>query len=532
MAWADAGLHGGVVAGAEHVRQRQQRRHERGVFGDGQLHQRPVGQGDAHGLALSSVHARVSPLAPVAAGDMEALGAEIAGVVRPYERCHHDIAALEAGHLRADLLDDADELVPHPFTVATPRHRLVWPQVAAANTRPGDAHDRVGRFAQGRVGDVLDPDVARGVHHCCSHGLQPFVSLSLVLTGNRRVVAAGQHSLETSEARIGTARQCLLIQVMTEPLSSTVRRLPWFFVDHRTDIRDFLKSRRARITPQEAGLPIYGGNRRVPGLRREEVALLAGVSVDYYTRLERGNLSGVSESVLDAVARALHLDEAERGHLFDLARTANAAPHTRRRASPAKVRPSIQRVLDAITGAPAWVHNDRLDFIAANRLGYALYSEMFTDVGPVINSARFVFLNARSHDFYPNWEHIADNSVAILRGAAGRNPYDEKLSNLIGELSTRSEDFRVRWAAHNVRLHRTGVKHLHHPAVGDLELTYEAMELPADPGLTMFVYTAEPASPSEDGLKLLASLAATHDRDGTDSSAGLEPRAPTSPDSH
>lgn len=280
-------------------------------------------------------------------------------------------------------------------------------------------------------------------------------------------------------------------------------------MDQRTEVRDFLTSRRARITPQQAGLPIYGANRRVTGLRREEVAMLAGVSVDYYTRLERGNLQGVSEGVLDALAQALQLDEAERGHLFDLARAAATAPRSRARRSPTRVRPSMQRVLDAITSAPAWVHNDRLDFLAANRLGYALYSEMFSETVRPVNSARFMFLNPRSHDFYPDWDHIADNTVAILRGAAGRNPYDKTLSNLVGELSTRSDDFRVRWAAHNVRLHRTGVKKVHHPVVGDLELTYEGMELPADPGLTLFVYTAEPASPSEDGLKLLASWAAT-----------------------
>jgi transcriptional regulator with XRE-family HTH domain len=287
-------------------------------------------------------------------------------------------------------------------------------------------------------------------------------------------------------------------------------------MDQRTEVRDFLTSRRSRITPQQAGRPIYGANRRVTGLRREEVAMLAGVSVDYYTRLERGNLQGVSEGVLDALAQALQLDEAERGHLFDLARAAATAPRSRARRSPTRVRPSMQRVLDAITSAPAWVHNDRLDFLAANRLGYALYSEMFSETVRPVNSARFMFLNPRSHDFYVDWDDIADNTVAILRGAAGRNPYDKTLSNLVGELSTRSDDFRTRWAAHNVRLHRTGVKKVHHPVVGDLELTYEGMELPADPGLTLFVYTAEPASPSEDGLKLLASWAATEALDDSE----------------
>jgi transcriptional regulator with XRE-family HTH domain len=278
---------------------------------------------------------------------------------------------------------------------------------------------------------------------------------------------------------------------------------------NRIDIREFLSSRRARISPETAGLPAYGGNRRVPGLRREEVALLAGVSVDYYTRLERGNLGGVSETVLDALARALQFDEAERAHLFDLARSANATSRARRRAAPQRVRPGLQRLLDSMTDAPAWIRNWRLDFLAANRLGYALHSELFADPVRPVNSARFVFLNPRSHEFFPDWERSANDIVAVLRSEAGRNPYDKGLSDLVGELSTRSELFRTLWAAHNVRLHRRGLKRIHHPVVGDLELTYEAMEFPADPGLTMFAYSAEPNSPSEDALKLLASWAAT-----------------------
>jgi len=275
------------------------------------------------------------------------------------------------------------------------------------------------------------------------------------------------------------------------------------------NVKEFLASRRARITPDKAGLPAYGGNRRVPGLRREEVAMLAGVSVDYYNRLERGNLQGVSESVLDAISRALQLDEAEHAHLFDLARAANLSPSKRRKSSPQKVRPSVQRLLDAMTDAPAWVRNSRHDFLAANRLGYALYADMFSDPVRPANSARFVFLNERSKSFYPNWERTADDIVAMLRSEAGSNPFDRDLTDLIGELSTRSETFRTRWAAHNVRFHRVGVKQVHHAIVGDLEMTYEAMELTSDPGLTFLAYTAEPNTPSADGLKLLASWAAT-----------------------
>jgi transcriptional regulator with XRE-family HTH domain len=284
-------------------------------------------------------------------------------------------------------------------------------------------------------------------------------------------------------------------------------------VDNRNEIRQFLTSRRARITPQQAGLPVYGANRRVPGLRREEVALLAGVSVDYYTRLERGNLGGVSESVLDALAQALQLDEAERGHLFDLARAANTTARSpRRRPAQQRVRPGVQRILDAITDAPADVRNGRRDILAANRLGYALYSELFIDAVRPANIARFVFLSPRAREFFPDWEGAANDLVANLRTEAGRNPHDRGLQDLVGELSTRSQEFRTRWAAHNVRQHQTGRKQLHHPVVGDLELTYEVLALPADPGLSLVVYGAEPGSASQDALKLLASWAATLDQ--------------------
>jgi len=282
-------------------------------------------------------------------------------------------------------------------------------------------------------------------------------------------------------------------------------------VDTKNEIREFLTSRRAKLTPDQVDLPVYGDNRRVPGLRREEVALLAGVSVDYYTRLERGNVSGVSESVLEALARALQLDEAERAHLFDLARAAGTTARTRRRPKQ-RVRPSVQHMLDAITGAPALVLNGRLDILAANPLGHALYSEMYVDPVRPVNHARFIFLSPRAHDFYGDWERAANDTVAILRSEAGRDPYDRGLSDLVGELSTQSETFRTRWAAHNVRIHQTGVKHVHHPVVGDLSLTFEMMELRADTGLTILTYTAEPGSKSEEALNLLASWAATPDQ--------------------
>jgi transcriptional regulator with XRE-family HTH domain len=289
-------------------------------------------------------------------------------------------------------------------------------------------------------------------------------------------------------------------------------------MDTGSEIRDFLLSRRARITPEQAGLPAYGGNRRVAGLRREEVALLAGVSIDYYTRLERGRAQGASDSVLEGIARALQLDEAERAHLFDLARagTASAAPRSPRRAAPPPgrgpgIRPSVRRVLDSMT-APAYVRNARMDILAANRLGAALFAPVLNSSAQPANSARFLFLDPAAAEFYPEWERQAQDVVAMLRAEAGRSPYDKALSNLIGELSTRSENFRTWWAAHNVRFHRAGVKRFHHPAVGDLTLSFEALDLAADAGLRISAYTAEPGTPSDDALKLLATWAATLDQ--------------------
>jgi transcriptional regulator with XRE-family HTH domain len=286
-------------------------------------------------------------------------------------------------------------------------------------------------------------------------------------------------------------------------------------MDARSEIKEFLTSRRARITPEHTGLPSYG-SRRVPGLRREEVAVLAGVSVPYYTRLERGDIAGVSDSVLDALCRALRLDDAERAHLFDLARAAqpSVAP-TRRRPAKQPIRPSVQHILDAITGAAAFVRNDRLDVLAANALGHALYSEMFAGPWRPANAARFIFLDARSRDFYPDWNKAANDTVAVLRASAGRDPYDRCLSDLVGELSTQSDEFRTRWAQHNVRQHITGIKHFHHPVVGELSLTYDRLDLVADPGLTMYTYTAEPGSRAEQTLQLLGSWAATLDHPAT-----------------
>jgi transcriptional regulator with XRE-family HTH domain len=281
-------------------------------------------------------------------------------------------------------------------------------------------------------------------------------------------------------------------------------------VDQRSQVREFLVSRRARLTPDQAGLPAYGGsNRRVTGLRREEVALLAGVSIDYYVRMERGNLAGASDAVLDGVANALQLDDAERAHLFDLARSAQPGPARQRRLKTSGLTEGMQQVLDAITNTPAWIRNARHDMLAANPLARALYAPVLADPRRPANNARFVYLDPGAKEFFVDWERAADDIAAMLRSEAGRNPYDKQLIELIGELSTRSEDFRTRWASHNVRFHRTGHKVLQHPVVGRLDMNFEAMEFPAHPGLTLLVYTAPAGSPTADALTMLASWAAT-----------------------
>jgi transcriptional regulator with XRE-family HTH domain len=282
--------------------------------------------------------------------------------------------------------------------------------------------------------------------------------------------------------------------------------------DVRKEVREFLSSRRARISPDQAGLPAYGGNRRVAGLRREEVAMLAGVSVDYYVRLERGNLAGASDGVLDAIASTLQLDEAERSYLYDLAKASGPARKRTSKAARA-VRPAVQQVLDAITESPAWVRNGRHDIIAANRMGLALYAPVFDDPRRPVNTARFTYLNPRAREFWRDYDQIAKDAAAMLRVEAGRNPHDPELINLVGELSTQSELFRERWASRDVKLHRSGIKRLHHPVVGDLDLNYESMELPSEPGLVLNVYTAPAGSPTADALRLLASWAATHENE-------------------
>ncbi|BCY11793.1 transcriptional regulator [Actinoplanes sp. L3-i22] len=281
-------------------------------------------------------------------------------------------------------------------------------------------------------------------------------------------------------------------------------------VDNRAEVRDFLTTRRAKISPERAGIPAVG-QRRVPGLRRSEVAALAGMSVEYYAKLERGQLAGVSAGVLDAIARALQLDTAERAHLLRLAHAANGSDNLIRpvrRPRQWTVRPSLQWSLDTIT-SPAILANNRQDLVAANHLGRAMYSDIYASAEGAPNFGRFTFLDSAAHHFYPDWNLAAEMLVANLRTAAGKDPHDKGLHDLVGELSTRSDDFRRRWGAHNVRIHGTGVKTFHHHVVGHLELAYESMDLRADPDLTLTIYAAEPASPSAQALALLASWAAT-----------------------
>jgi transcriptional regulator with XRE-family HTH domain len=278
-------------------------------------------------------------------------------------------------------------------------------------------------------------------------------------------------------------------------------------MDPSEDVTEFISSRRARITPEQAGLPSYG-IRRVPGLRREEVASLAGVSVEYYKRLERGNLTGVSDLVLEALARALRLDDAEREHLIDLARAAGPIAPRRPRSTHRAIRPTIQRVLDA-PDTPAVARAPYGNYVAANVVGRALYAPLFDSPEQPANSARFTFLDPTATEFYPDWDRVASDLVAHLRSEAGGNTRDRGLSDLVGELSTRSEQFRKLWAAHNVRFHQSGTKRIHHPIVGEMQLSYESMQLSGDAGLAINVYTAEPGSRSEEALRLLASWTAT-----------------------
>lgn len=282
-------------------------------------------------------------------------------------------------------------------------------------------------------------------------------------------------------------------------------------MDNRAEVRQFLMSRRAKITPADVGLP-EGANRRVPGLRRSEAAQLAGVSVEYYAKLERGTIAGASASVLDAISRALRLDDTERAHLLHLARAADGVPTSGRvrgrSGQSAPSRPSLQWAVDAITDGVAFVRDASCDLLATNALGRAFYSPVIGDGGRRPNLARFQFLDPASHDFYPDWELFAEMCVGTMRAEAGRDPHNRALQDLVGELATRSETFRRLWGAHDVRTHGAGTKRFRHPIVGELVLAYEELAITAEPGNVLLVYTAEPGSESAQRLRLLASWTA------------------------
>lgn len=274
-------------------------------------------------------------------------------------------------------------------------------------------------------------------------------------------------------------------------------------MDLRKEISEFLTSRRARISPESAGLPSYSENRRVAGLRREELAMLAGVSVDYYTKIERGQLKGVSEPVIAGLARVLKLDDAERVYFDNLVKLSNPGIRSSGRSKPSTVRPSLQLLLDSIDAFPAYVRNGRLDILAANAMAKRFLSPIFTSQTGVPNMARFCLLDPAAQQFYVDWEEVATGTVGILRAHAISDPYDKQLTDLIGELSTRSEFFRVKWASNHVFEHKTGIKRFEHPEIGRLDLVFQGLDLPDDKGLRLNTYFAEPQTPTENGLKLL-----------------------------
>lgn len=278
-----------------------------------------------------------------------------------------------------------------------------------------------------------------------------------------------------------------------------------------TDLREFLRSRRARVSPEEVGLPTRPGARRVPGLRREEVAQLAGMSVDYYVRLERGRNVNASESILDAVARALRLNPTERSHLFALARPSRKRP---RPMAPQRVRPGLLQVVETMTDIPVIVLGRRLDLLASNQLARAFYTDFTALPARERNMVRFIFLDEAARGLYVDWEGAARGVVASLHLYAGQNPHDPQLAELIGDLSLRDPDFRRWWADHDVFDREHGTKDYHHPVVGDLTLHYEALIPTGDPDQRLGLHTAEPGSPSDQALRLLASW----------SSAAVDPR--------
>ncbi|MFE7571549.1 helix-turn-helix transcriptional regulator [Streptomyces sp. NPDC057539] len=278
------------------------------------------------------------------------------------------------------------------------------------------------------------------------------------------------------------------------------------------DVQQFLTEMRARLTPEEAGVTVFGGERRVPGLRREEVAQLAGVSTAYYTRMERGNLRGVSESVLRSLARTLRMDKAETQHLFDLARAASEGIRTRRaKPRPVRLPQRAVQLIDTMSDVPALALSPLGDVLAANALGRALFPHLFPDNDQPLNHTRYLFRDERAREFYVDWERDAHHVVSALRLLAGRDPSDPVLMALVGELATHRPEFRAWWAGHTVAAHAAGTKAIRHPVVGELTVAYETLALGSAPDVRIVTYLTDPGTPSADALALLRSWIATTD---------------------
>lgn len=283
----------------------------------------------------------------------------------------------------------------------------------------------------------------------------------------------------------------------SEPLPSSAP------LDRRAELSEFLRSRRARLLPSDVGLPDFGRHRRVPGLRREELAQLAGVSVAYYTRLEQGNGRNVSAEVLDSIARALRLTDAEHAHLIHLAK---GKQHKKKAsARPQQVRASLGQLLEAMDGVPAYIVGRRSEILAWNRMAAAVFGDWAELPVTERNWARLTFLRPDYRDLFVDWEQKAIDIVCQLRMDAGCYPDDPRLSALVGELSVKSEEFRRLWATHDVKEKSYGLKRMHHPLVGELSLSYESFRVPGDPDQALVTYHAEPGSPSAEALRLLAS---------------------------
>lgn len=280
-------------------------------------------------------------------------------------------------------------------------------------------------------------------------------------------------------------------------------------MDTRHEVHEFLTALRGRITPEKAGLTTFGGERRVPGLRREEVAQLAGVSTAYYARMERGDLGGVSDSVLFALVNALQLNEAESEHLFDLARNATGTRRPSRARADARLSPQLAQLMDTMRDVPVVALSKLGDTLGSNTLGRALFPHLFPDDGQPVNTARYLFLDPRSRTFYPEWDTVARQSVSALRLLAGHDPSDRQLAALVGELATRSTEFRTWWGSHTVRTHISGTKRIDHPIVGEMALSYQTLTIQSTPNVRLATYLAEIGTPSADALDLLRSWAAT-----------------------